>query len=225
MAVSPTNAPGSEKTLGFWPDEFKTRYQAGSNVSRLGAERGKALKIGQRLHNQNIEIRTAASSGREPQIPDVAVRRQRAREDLKALKAIANERLAIEANAITTKEGLKPYDYSKHNPLLAEYRSLLRGASDKERAALLQKPAYREALFQGDPSLSGVSDKQHEVLWDRELRARFPDAMRAYDDHATAQEATRLAFEAAHTALLNEFKAIGEPLEEPGAPAPKPDWE
>jgi hypothetical protein len=225
MVVDPTSGPNSERTLGYWPDEFKAKYQTGSNVSRLGGERAKALKVAQRLHDQNIEIRTAKSSGREPKIPDVAVRRQRAREDLKALKGIANERLAIEANAITTKEGLKPYDYSKHDPLRQEYRQMLRGATDKERAALLQKPAYRESLFQGDPSLSGVSEQQYEMLWDRELRSKFPDQMQAYDDHATAQEATRLAHEAAHTALINEFKALGEPLEEPGAPAPKPEWE
>jgi hypothetical protein len=225
MAVSAGNGPGSEMTLGYWPDDFKARYQTGSNVSRLGGERAKALKVAQRLHDQNIEIRTAKSAGREAKIPDVAVRRQRAREDLKALKGIANERLAIEANAITAKENLKPFDYSKHDPLRQEYRAMLRGATDKQRAELLQKPAYREALFQGDATLSGVSDQQYNLMWDRELRTRFPDQMLAYDDHATAQEATRLAHEAAHTALLNELKALGEPIDEPGAPAPKPDWE
>jgi hypothetical protein len=223
--VNPVSGPNSEKTLGYWPDDFKTRYQLGSNVSRLGGERAKALKVAQRLHEQFLEIRTAKSAGREAKIPDVAVRRQRAREDLKALKGIANERLAIEANAITAKEALRPFNYDKHDPLRAEYRQMLRGATDKERAALLQKPVYRESLFQADASLSGVSDQQYNLMWDRELRTRFPDQMQAYDDHATAQEATRLAHEAAHTALINEFKALGEPIDEPGAPQPKPDWE
>jgi hypothetical protein len=225
MVVDPTSGPNSERTLGYWPDEFKAKYQVGSNVSRLGGERAKALKVAQRLHDQNIEIRTAKSAGREAKIPDVAVRRQRAREDLKALKGIRNTRLEIESNAIMAKDNLKPFDYSKHDPLRVEYRAMMRGATAKERAELLKRPAYRDALFQGDASLSGVSDEQYAMMWEHELRTKFPDAMRAYDDHSVAQDATRLAYEAAETALHNELKAIGEPIEEPGAPQPKPDWE
>jgi hypothetical protein len=225
MAVRPDNNPGSEKTLGYWPDDFRTKYQAGSNVSKLGGERQKALKVAQRLHDQNIEIRTAKAAGREPNIPDVNVRRQRAREDLKALTSVRNARLEIECNALSTKDNLSPYDYSKHDPLRAEYRQMLRGADDKQRAELLRKPAYREAAFQGDHSLSGLSGAQYDRLFETELRTKFPDQMQAWDDHGTAQEAVRHVYDAADEALRNEFKALGEPLHEPGAPAPKPDWE
>jgi hypothetical protein len=230
MVVNPVSGPGSERTLGFWPDDFKTRYQAGSNVSRLGAERGRALKVAQRHHDQNIEIRTAKSAGREAQIPDVAVRRQRLKEDFKTLQSIKNERLAIEANAITAKENLRPFDYSKSTiadaTLRAEYRQMLRSADDKTRAELLRKAAYRQAAFEGDHSLTGLSNQQYDQLWDHELRTRFPAEMQAYDDHATAQDATRLAYEAAEAALRNEAKAIGEPLDGSRVePTPKPDWE
>jgi hypothetical protein len=225
MSIDSSSNPGSERTLGYWPDEFKTKYQAGSNVSRLGAERSRALKVAQRLHEQNVEIRTAKAAGREPNLPDINVRRQRAREDLKALNGVRNARLEIECNALSTKDNLKPYDYSKHDPLRAEYRQMLRQADDKQRAELLRKPAYREAAFQGDHSLSGLSGAQYDHLYETELRTRFPDQMTAWDDHNTAQEAVRHVYDAADAALRNEFKALGEPLQEPGAPAPKPEWE
>jgi hypothetical protein len=102
---------------------------------------------------------------------------------------------------------------------------MLRSADDKQRAELLRKPAYREALFQGDATLSGVSEQQYDALYENELRTRFPDQVQAYDDSMTALEALKSVYDAADTALRNEFKALGEPLQEPGAPAPKPAWE
>jgi hypothetical protein len=225
MTVAPDGGPGSEKTLGHWPADFQTKYQPGSNVGRAGAERAKGLKVGQRLHEQFSEIKSAKAANREPSVPDVSVRRQRAREDQKTLNGIRNARLEIETAAIVAKDNLKPWDYSKHDPLRAEYRQMMRQADDKTRAELLRKPAYREALFQGDPSLSGVSEKQYDQLWEIELRTRFPDQMTAYDDSMTAVEALGHVYDAADTALRNELKAIGEPIFEPGAPTPKPAWE
>jgi hypothetical protein len=225
MTVDPNNNPGSEKTLGFWDAQRFSKYQPGSNVGKVGAQRTAGLKVAQRLHNINTETKTAKASGREPQLPDVSVRRQLAREDQKALIGIRNARAEIEAQAFLLKDNLRPFDYSKPDPLRSEYRAMLRAADDKQRAELLRKPAYREALFQGDASLSGVSDMQYERLYETELRTRFPDQMTAYDDTTAALETLGHVYTAATTALENELKAIGEPINEPGKPTPPPSWE
>jgi hypothetical protein len=102
---------------------------------------------------------------------------------------------------------------------------MLRTADDKQRAELLRKPAYREALFQGDASLSGVTDLQRDRLWETELRTRFPDQMTAYDDTMSALETLGHVYDAADLALKNEFNAIGESWNEPGAKPAPTAWE
>jgi hypothetical protein len=232
MSVRSDGAPGSERTLGgAWPDEFRTKYQQESWIGRVGGLRSKGLAVGKRHHELNQEIRAAKATNREPVVPDVTVRRQLLREDIKAYEEIATSRRSIDDAVFAQRLGLKPYDYSKSTAhdiaMRGRYLDKLVTADDKGRAALLKSREYREAALGGHHTLSGLSELQHAQLLESELREKYPTEMAVTEDHARADEILGSVLSAVKAAIDNEAKAIGyKPEPQPGAQASKSeDWE
>jgi hypothetical protein len=231
MSVRPDSEPGSERTLGgAWPDEFRTKYTQESWIGRLGGLRAKGLKIGQRHHEQNSELRSAKAANREPSVPDVSVRRQLLREDIKAYEEISASRRSIDDAVFAQRIGLKAFDFSKSTAheiaMRNRYLDKLAGTDDKGRAALLKHREYREAALGGHHTLSGLSEMQHRQLEDSELKARWPSEMAVTEDHARADEIVGAVMDALKAAIDNEAKAIGyKPEQQPGAAQKQPDWD
>jgi hypothetical protein len=212
----------------MWPD-FGDRYQPSSFIGRLHTERGKLLKVAQQYHEQIQEVRRAKSTGQPANVPDVAVRRQKAREAQKTLQAVAKARQAVDEQVFSMRLNLKPYDYSSKNlqqiNIMNRHLDLLLDAKDdKERLQMMQKAHFREAAFQGGPELSGLSEQTYNRLYGEELARKFPVEMQTIADFETASETFSATMKAAELAVANELKAIAEPWDETVPSQKSADW-
>jgi hypothetical protein len=138
--------------------------------------------------------------------------------------------MAIDDEVFVMRHSLKPFDYKNSTVADVHLRGryldrLLAAKDDKERESLMQKPAYRQAAFEGDHTLSGLGEQTYNRLYEAELRSKFGEQMTTADDHAVADDILGHVLNAASSALANEFKAIGEPVDEPHAPLPSTPWE
>jgi hypothetical protein len=231
MSVRPDNEAGSERTLGgAWPDEFRSRYNQESWIGRVGGLRSKGLKLAQRHHEMNSELRAAKAANREPRLPDVSVRRQLLREDIKTFGEITASRQSIGDAVSGQRTGLKAFDYSRSTPheiaMRNRYLDKLASSDDKGRAALLKVREYREAALGGHHTLSGLSELQYRQLEESELRSKYPSEMTVTDDHARADEILGAVLDAVGAAIDNEANAIGyKPDPQPGTAPKSAAWE
>jgi hypothetical protein len=231
MSVRSDSEAGSQRTLGgAWPDEFRTKYNQDSWIGRVGGLRSKSLKLAQRHHEQNAELRSAKAANREPRLPDVSVRRQLLREDIKAYEEITASRQSIGDAVSGQRTGLKAFDYSRSTPheiaMRNRYLDKLSSSDDKGRAALLKVREYREAALGGHHTLSGLSEMQYRQLEESELKAKYPAEMAVTDDHARADEILGAVLDALVAAIDNEANAIGYRHEtQPGTAPKSAAWE
>jgi hypothetical protein len=231
MTTNATPGIGSERTLGpAWPEAWKSTYQPGSFVGKIGAERAKALKVAQRLHELNQRARLDKATGRNT-LPDVAVRRQLARADQAALKQAYAARQAVSDQVFGFQLDLRPFDFSKSTlhevNLRNRYLDRLAAAkNDGERLKLMEaNSGYREAALQGHHSLSGLSPENYARAYQAEMKRKFPVETQTIADANMADEILDHVLKAASEAVSNELRALGEPLEQPAPPAPSAPWE
>lgn len=217
---------GEQGLLGWIPDRL-----ANVNSGWVAAARAvnDAARVGivQRLATQNEAVFTARHSKTVAAVPEPDVRAKLARGHLKRLAEEEKKLAVVEDQIFVKSHGLTPFNYDDGvvgRDNREELRKTFAAMSKEQKALAIKKGAFRRAVLEQEPEVTGLPATDYELLKQEQIRSRYPQETADIADAREAIDAVKLTLKSARKLIENELAAVGTPAVEPVESAPAKAW-